>query len=401
MIAALDDVRVLELGEFVSAPYCTKLLADLGADVLKVEPPGGDRSRRYGPFRDDIPDAESSGLYLYLNANKRGITLDFATPSGKAILGDLIARADVVVENLDPVQVQRLELPPETLRSFNPDAIVTSISTFGRHGPRASYRGHGLQASAGSSVAQRTGDPDRSPLSKPLNEPEFMGGVHAAAATLVALLFRDRGGGGQLIDISIQDLLATVTSGLVAAAVTYGTRNAPQRSGHRVNAFFPWTVLPVADGYMEFITMQDRQWDAFLEEIGSPEWAADPRFQDKYAMTAHAEELEQNILAAVGDRTRADLWQTWRRRGISFQPVHRVDEIVESAQMQERGYFVAVPDGQRRPVTVPGAPYKLSGSPWSLRRPPPSLGEHNREVYVDELGMALDALADLFRAGVI
>lgn len=401
MFAALDDLRVLELGEFVSAPYCAKLLADLGADVLKVEPPRGDRARRYGPFRDDVPDPESSGLFLYLNANKRGVTLDLATPTGLEILRDLVARADVVVENLDPEQVERLELTPERLRSFNPTAVVTSISTFGRSGPRASYRGHSLQAAAGSAVAQRTGDPARSPLGKPLNEPEFMGGVHAAAATLIALLFRDRGGDGQHVDIAIQDLLAAVTSGIAVAAATYGTRRLPGRSGHRVNAFFPWTVLPVADGYMEFITMQDRQWDAFVEEIGSPAWAADPRFQNKLTMTEHAEELEANIVAAVGQRTRQDLWDACRRRGISFQPVHRIDEIVDSPQMRAREYFVEVPDGEGRPVTVPGAPYKLSGSPWALRRPAPRLGEHNHAVYVQGLGMEPARLVDLFRAGVV
>jgi crotonobetainyl-CoA:carnitine CoA-transferase CaiB-like acyl-CoA transferase len=401
MIAALDDLNVLDLGEFISAPYCAKMLADLGAEVLKVEPPHGDRSRRYGPFRGDVPNAEASGLFLYLNANKRGVTLDLTTPTGVEILRELVAKADVVVENLDPEQVRALDLTPERLRTFNPAAVVTSISTFGRTGPRAAYRGHSLQAAAGSAVAQRTGDPARSPLSKPLNETEFIGGVHAAAATLLALLFRDRGGGGQHVDIAIQDVLASVTSGIAVAAATYGTRRLPGRSGHRVNAFFPWTVLPVADGFMEFITMQDRQWDAFVEEIGSPEWAADPRFQNKLTMPEYAEELEAHIVEAVGQRTRADLWEACRRRGISFQPVHRIDEIVESPQLREREYFADVPDDQGRPVTVPGAPYKLSGSPWALRRPAPRLGEHNCEVYVQELGMEPAQLVDLIRAGVL
>src|SRR5207248_468242 len=137
--------------------------------------------------------------------------------------------------------------------------------------------------------------------------------------------------------------IATITSGPATAAVTYGNRFPAKRRGHRVMAFFPWTVLPVADGYMEFITMQDRQWDAFIEEIGSPEWAADPRFQNKFSMPEHAEELEEKMLAAVGSRTRADLWEIWRRRGISFQPVHRIDEIVESPQMRERAYFAELP----------------------------------------------------------
>jgi crotonobetainyl-CoA:carnitine CoA-transferase CaiB-like acyl-CoA transferase len=401
MAGVLDDLRVLELGDFVSAPYCSKLLADLGADVIKVEPPGGDRARRYGPFPDDVPDAECSGLFLYLNANKRGITLDLAVPSGRALLQRLVARSDLVVENLDIELIERAELQPEKLRALNPRAIVTSISAFGRQGPHAGYRGHGLQAVAGSTVAQRTGDPQRSPLTKPLNEPEFMGGVHAAAATLVATLLRDRGGGGQHCDISMQDVLASVTSGPALAAVTYGARAAPQRSGHRVNAFFPWTVLPVADGYMEFITMQDRQWNAFIEEIGSPDWARDERFQNKLTMPEHAEEIERLMLAEVGNRTRADLWQAWRRRGISFQPVHGIDEIVNSDQMRERDYFVETRDGNGRPITMPGAPFKLAAGGCSARQPAPRLGEHNQEVYVQELGIDRADFVDLYRAGVI
>lgn len=401
LTGALDGLQVLELGEFISAPYCGRLLADLGAEVLKVEPPAGDRARRYGPFRGDLPDPESSGLYLYLNANKRAITLDITTATGRELLHRLAAGVDIVVENLEHKAVEAAGADYQALRAVNPALVVTSISPFGRTGPRAHWRGHGLHASAGSTVAHRTGDPDRSPLAKPLNEPDFLGGVHAAAATLLAVLLHERGGGGQHVDIALQDLLGTVTSGLSLAATLYGIRPPAKRSGHRATAFFPWTVLPVADGYMEFITMQDRQWDAFIDEIGAPEWAKDPRFQDKFAMVQHADEVEALLLQEVGHRTRADLWEATRRRRISFQPVHRIDEVVESDHMQARDYFVEIPDGEGRPVTVPGAPYKLSESPWAIRRPPPRLGQHNREVFVEQLGLSPSELADLFRAGVV
>ena len=378
--SALSGLRVVELGSFIAAPYCAKLLADLGAEVLKVEPPQGDSARRYGPFRDDRSDAEASGLFCFLNGNKRGITLDLTDNGDQALLDNLLADADILVENLEHRDLVRNGLLPEQLTARHPHLIVTSISPFGRTGPHAHFRGHGLQASAGSTVAQRTGDPQRSPLAKPLNEPDFLGGVHAAAATLLAVRMRESGGPGQHIDVSLQDILASITSGQAVASVAYGLRAPANRSGHRVMAFFPWTVLPVADGYMEFITMQDRHWQSFIEEIGSPDWAKDERFQNKLTMPQHAEELESLMLAAIGHRTRADLWAAWRRRGISFQPVHRIDELVKSEHLKLRGYFVETSDGHGVPMIVPGAPYALTETPWQLARRAPRLGEHNEEV---------------------
>lgn len=380
MAKALEGLRVVEVGDFVSAAYCTKLLADLGADVTKVEPPHGDRARRYGPFRNDIPDAEASGLYVYLNTNKRGLTLNLGAASDRATLDRLLDGADVLVENVEPAEVSVFRLDYSTLHAAHPSLIVTSISAFGRQGPFAEYRGHSLQAAAGSLIANRTGDPKRSPLSDPLNKPEFIGGVHGAAATLMSVLFRDRTSRAQHVDIAIQDVLNVVTSGQVLGMVLDGTAMIAERAGHRVPVFYPWTVLPVADGYMEFITMQDRHWRAFLEELGNPEWGDDPRFQDMLERVQFADELDGLIVKAVGDRTRADLWQAFRERKISFQPVHRIDEVVESDHMKEREFFQEVLDGRSNPITVPGAPYRLSATPWAIERKAPSLGEHTDGV---------------------
>ncbi len=359
--APLAGLRVLELGEFVSAAYCTRLLADLGAEVVKVEPPHGDRARRYGPFRGGVPDREASGLFLFLNRGKRLVTLDLGTAAGREAMHRLAIEADVVVENLEPADVGRFGAGYASLAELKPDLIVTSISAFGRSGPRAHWRGHGLQAAAGSSVAQRTGDPARSPLAKPLNEPEFLGGLHGAAATLLAVRLREQGGPGQHVDVAIQDVLCAVTSGTLLVAAIFGGRTPPGRSGHRYPVFFPWTVLPVADGYMEFVTMQDRQWQAFIEEIGSPDWASKPRFQNRITMTQYADELEKLLLAAVGQRTRADLWEACRRRRISFQPVHRIDELIESEHLRQRGFFVEILDGRGGTITVPGSPFVIDG----------------------------------------
>ncbi|HLZ68846.1 MAG TPA: CoA transferase [Dehalococcoidia bacterium] len=359
--APLAGLRVLEIGEFVSAAYCAKLLSDLGAEVLKLEPPDGDRARRYGPFRGGVPDPDASGLFLWLNHGKRLATLDLAAPDGRDAFHQLAAEADLVIENLEAAEIARAGAAYETLAKLQPGLIVTSISPFGRTGPRAHWRGHGLQAAAGSSVAYRTGDPARCPLTKPLNDPEFLGGVHAAAATLLALRQRERGGPGQHVDVAIQDVLFSVTSGTLLVAAIFGGRTPPSRSGHRYPAFFPWTVLPVADGFMEFVTMQDRQWQAFVDEIGSPAWASDPRFQNRVTMTQYADELDGLLLAAVGRRTRADLWEACRRRRISFQPVHRTDELLRADHLRQRGFFVPIPDGNGGSVTAPGSPFVFEG----------------------------------------
>jgi crotonobetainyl-CoA:carnitine CoA-transferase CaiB-like acyl-CoA transferase len=401
MPGALDGLLIVEVGDFISAAYCTKLLADLGADVLKIEPPAGDSARRYGPFRDDVPDLEASGLFIYLNTNKQGLALDLANESARELLDGLLRQADVLVENVEHTDLQRLGLDFATIHAAHPDLVVTSISTFGRAGPHAHFRGHGLQASAGSTVAHRTGDPARSPLAKPLNEPELLGGLHAAAATLIAIMARDQGAGGQHIDISIQDILASVTSGPALAATVFGGRAAPGRTGNRVAAFFPWCVLPVADGFMEFITMQERHWRHVIDYIGNPEWAADPRFADIYSRVPHAPEIEAHMVAAVGNRTRAELWADCRKLGVSFQPVHRIDDIMASEQLADRQYFVVTTDGQGRDVVVPGAPYSLSDTPWALRTPAPRLGEHTVEVLRERLGLDDASLATLCRAGAI
>jgi crotonobetainyl-CoA:carnitine CoA-transferase CaiB-like acyl-CoA transferase len=383
MTGALDGLRVVEVGDFVSAPYCTKLLADLGADVVKVEPPEGDRARRYGPFRDDQPDEEASGLFVYLNTNKRSVQLDLATEDGRTALDGLLTSADVLVENVEPDVVAAWGLDYESLHAAHPSLIVTSVSIFGRQGPLSHYRGHSLQASAGSLFAARVGEPGRTPLSKPLNDHEFVGGIHAAAGTMAALMARDRMGIAQHVDVGIQDALTVATSGMILPMVLQGGAMMAQRSGHRVTLYYPWTVLPVADGYMEFITMQDRHWRSFIEEIGSPEWADDPRFADMWERAQFADELDELVLAGVRHRTKADLWQKFRERKISFQPVQTIDELVEAPHMQERGYFIEVQDGREETMTVPGAPYQLAATPWAIRRRAPRLGEHTAEVLAE------------------
>jgi crotonobetainyl-CoA:carnitine CoA-transferase CaiB-like acyl-CoA transferase len=398
---ALDGLTILELGGGISAPYCTKLLGDLGADVLKVEAPSGDPARRMGPFPGDRPHPEASGLFTYLNTNKRSVGLNLAAPDGRELLDRLLERVDLLVENLEIADLDSGGLWPGDVRSRHPRLVVTSISPYGRSGPRCRWAGHGIQASAGSSVAFRTGDPARSPLAKPLNEPDFLGGVHGAAASLVALRVIEMSGVAQHADIALQDILASVTSGPAISTAVYGQRAAATRTGHRVVAFQPWTVLPVADGYMEFITMQERHWRSFLEYLGNPGWGDDPRFGDMISRGKNVEALDPHLRAAVARRTRAELWEACRERGISFQPVQRIDELVHADHLKQRGYFQDIRSASGETMRVPGAPYKLSATPWELRRPAPGFAEHTAEVLHEFLGMKPGEMAARSKAGVL
>jgi crotonobetainyl-CoA:carnitine CoA-transferase CaiB-like acyl-CoA transferase len=354
MNQALAGIRVVEIGDFISAPYCSKLLADLGADVVKVEPPSGDSSRRYGPFRDNVADPEASGLFAYLNTNKLSVVLDMSSGADRESVRSLVADADIVVESLESRAWQGSQLSYPWFQAANPSIILTSITPFGRKGPRAWYRGDGLQAAAGAGFLARTGNPDRYPLALPLNLTEFLAGVHAAAATLMALRWREWGGTGQWVDIAMQHVEAVALSGLVLPSVVYGTRGVPGRAGNRINTYYPYTMLPVADGFMEFHATQDRQWNAFIEAIGSPTWTIDERFRNRFTMVEYGDELDELIVGTVGHLTREELWRLCRANRVPFHPVHRIDEVVQSEHLSIVGHAM----GPATPGPAPGRAHR-------------------------------------------
>jgi crotonobetainyl-CoA:carnitine CoA-transferase CaiB-like acyl-CoA transferase len=398
----LTGLRIFEYGEFIAAPYCARLMANLGAEVIKVErPDGGDKARRYGPFPGDVPHPEKSGLFLNLNTDKLGVTLNVDTATGRSVFKRLIAEADILIENNPPRRMEELGFDFQSLHDINPRLIVTSITPFGWTGPYRDFKGHALQAVAGSGIAHRTGRPDRSPLTTPLSQGDYQGAIHGAAATMAAFFGRKVTGEGQHVDISSIECMGTVTGGAGIINVLFGTGAEPRRAGHRVTAYYPWTVLPCKDGYVEVITMQDRHWDSFLEAMGNPEWGRDPRFQDKFAMVQHADELDANIVPWLMERDRRSLWQEFRQRRISYQPVHDLGEVIESDHMRERGYFQEVEHPAAGTLRYPGAPFKMSASPWAIRRPAPLLGEHNELIYCGRLGFDRSDLARLRQASVI
>ena len=404
---ALEGFRVLEDGGGIAAAYAGKLLADLGADVIKIEPPGrGDPIRRRGPFPADRPHRELGGLHLFLDTNKRSVALDLQTAAGRRLFRQLAATSEAVVTTR-PIREQReLNLSWDDLAADHPNLVTVSITTFGVGTQRQDWQASSLTTSMASGISYRIGDPDKAPLGLPYDAPLYQGGIHGAIAALLgrrAARQADGQNGGQHIWLSIVDIVGSVMAGAGVAAYVF-TGQSRGRAGVRMNAFYPWQVTPVKDGYFEVITMVDDQWNRFLDLLGSPEWRNDERLENRWLAFQHADALDALWHPWMRERTKAELWKQFSENRISFQPVHTIAEVAESNHLQARDFWTTTnaPDTtpQTTPATIPlpGAPYKLSATPWQIQRPPPHLGEHTAEV-LGEAGVK-DA-AQLRRAGVV
>ncbi len=403
---ALSGISVIELGSYISAPYCTKLLADLGAEVIKVEEPElGDEARLHGPFLGDIPHPERSGLFLYLNANKRGITLDVRTGTGRDIFSQLLKKSDICVTNLPPALLEEVKLTPSDMRRYNSNLIAVSISPFGQSGPYSNYRGYDINCAGLSGVSDCTRDPHREPLRLPLDQSHYQGGSHAAAAALVALLARNTIGKGQQVEISEADVWAAYHQpGRINLFIREGRLR--RRSGHRSPGLYPYTILPCKDGYVSMLAGRSRQWKAFLELIGGgkiPAWYAnDPRFTNRFEMGwKYADEMDSLLAPWLMAHTKEEIFALCQERGIPFTPVYNMEEVLHHYHLKARDYFVEIKRPEAGSLRYPGAPYKLSKTPWRIRRPAPRLGEHNEEIYSHYLDFTKEELVRLRQNRII
>ncbi len=378
----LAGVKVVEYGRNVSGPFCARTLSDLGADVVKVEPPAGDPARRHGPFPGDLPDPEKSGLFLFLNANKRGVTIDLAAPDGAKRLRDLIGQADVFIENYPVGEIDALGLDYDSLKADNPRLLVTSVTPFGRTGPYRDYKAYDLNISAAGGMSYGTGFPEREPLATPLLQSSFFAGFAAAVATTVALLARDQMGEGQLIDISESQVPAVLLNGYHLPTFIY--RGIPgRRWGNRMSlGLFPNCVLPAKDGHICIDTPQLAQYQRFLALLGKQPWSEEPRYRNRRAMTEeYPEESEALIAPWFAERTKEDIFRLSMENRIPCVPVKTIGETVQDAHLAERGFWQSMEHPAAGPLTYPGPPYRFQRSPWQLRRPAPQLGQHNRETF--------------------
>ncbi len=399
----LANVRVVEFGEGIAVPYCGKLLADFGADVIKIEKPGeGDRTRQHGPFPEDIPHPERSGLFLALNTNKRGITLDPGSPTGRHVLEALIQKADVFLHQSVPDSAGTHPLEIEAMRQARPRLIVTGVTPYGQVGPYSHDQGTALTSCALSGLSEGLGENDRPPLAAPFSQAGYQAGLSAASATVLALLVREISGQGQAIDIAEADVLATLQTGVYLNNYHFdGTRS---MRGHRFGSrtIYPASFYRCQDGFMWVTAPQWAQWEQLLEMIGRVDLAEDERFHNRRRIADNPPpELDVPLSQWFMARKRAEIFHQCREARLPIAPVYHIDELIAHPQLAARGFLMAVERPGVGAVRLPGLPMQLAKTPWRVRLPAPLLGEHNVQLYCDELGYDRSELTAWRQSGVV
>lgn len=378
---ALDDLVVLDLTHNIAGPYATRLLADYGADVIKVERPEGDMARGYPPFLEDEPGPERSGTFFYLNCNKRGVVLDLRTGAGKAALEALAKRADLVVESFAPGTLEKLGIGWDWFQSVNPLLPIVSISNFGQDGPYRDYRLTEVSLYGFAGEMYTMGEPDREPVKMAGTAAQFESGAAAATASLAAIFAAKRHGVAQRVDISMAETHFGGVDRRHATAIGYqfsGRKSwrASGAAGGMANGIFP-----CADGYVEFANSMIRR-DRFGDMIGNPDWFHEPKFSDPLTARdpAIVEEFNALFLGWCLERTKREIWAEARRAKVLCGPLFTMEDLFEDENFRQRGFWCKVEHPVLGEVTIPGRPFLMAEGGWSLRRPAPTLGEHTEEV---------------------
>ncbi len=401
-IVPLAGITVLDMTDGVAGPFCTKLLADCGARVVKIEAPGrGDVTRRWGPFPGDAPHPERSGAFLHLNTSKLGVTLDPGTDSGRAIFKTLVGEAGAVVEGLPPGGMGAMGLDYETLRSLRPGLVMASVTAFGQTGPYRNYAWSELvlQAIAGPGMHE-TGTADREPRKSPHWDAQYFAGLYAASAVLGALLEARLRGTGRYLDISMAEawMAHPIEKGNL---YPYTGQRASRPPG--VSRFnYLMGAYPCKDG---FVAVQgsgrgESWWPRVFQLMGMPRLGEDRRFNTPEGRTAHRDELDGIWYGWLADHTREEVFAAARNARFPVAPVNRADDALRDLHFRERGIFVELDHPVAGRLTQPGVPFQLVPAAAPIR-PAPLLGQHNREVYGGQMGLSGQDLAHLRREGAI
>ncbi len=353
------------------------MLGDYGADVIKVEAPGGDPARLYGPFPGDVPHPDRSGLFLHLNTNKRGIVLDLERREARTVLERLVVWADAVIESFTPGYLASIGFSYQGLHALNPRLVLTSITPFGQDGPYRDWKATETVLFALSGRMYGHGHQEREPLRYAPDVVWFQAGVTAAAATAGALWGAAMRGSGSWVDLSIQEALAGNVDSRVVMASYSGTSG-----GRSYRAYeYPRGAYPCRDGFVLFGSGSDRYFRRLCWAIGRPDLLEDPRWATPDARPAHRDEFEAVFLDWLVDRTMREVFTRCQAEGVMCAPVLTMDQVYHDPQNAYRAFFREVHHPLAGSITLPGAPFILSQAPWSVRRPAPLLGEHNQEVY--------------------
>jgi len=411
--SALGHLKVLDLSRVLAGPWCTQMLADLGADVVKVERPGaGDDTRHWGPpfLKDaDGNDTTQATYFTACNRNKRSITIDMAQPEGQALIRQMAAKSDILVENFKVGGLKAYGLDYESLKALNPRLIYCSVTGFGQDGPYAERAGYDLMIQAMTGMMSITGRADDVPGGGPLRVgvalTDLFTGCYATSAILAALEVRNRTGAGQHIDMALLDVGMAILANQAAGFLNTG--KVPQRQGNSHPSLAPYQDFPTQDGSMLLAIGNDGQFARFCEAAGKPEWAADPRYASNTLRVKNRETLIPAMEAVTRTRTTADWVALLEDKAVPCGPINHIGQAFDDAQVLARGLKVNQPvapvasaQSAIKTVATVASPLRLTATPPVLRNAPPMLGEHTDEVLA---GLGLDgaAIARLKSAGVV
>jgi crotonobetainyl-CoA:carnitine CoA-transferase CaiB-like acyl-CoA transferase len=400
MPGLLEGVRAVDLTHYLSGPYCTKLLATLGAEVIKIERSDrGDPARLIGPFASGTPDLEAGAWFLYLNTSKKSLTLDLKSREGRDILLRLIRSSDILVENFSPGVMARLGLGFPELQQENPVLVVTSISNFGQTGPYRDWKATELNLYAAGGLMNITGEPDQEPLKEGAPLAQLGAGQNAFVATMAALLHAEDTGEAQHIDISIAEYATNILENALMQYSYSGQEFI--RVGNRGYGRAAWGIYPCQDGYVGIIAGPDQNWPQ-VAKIMEREELADPRYASRQGRLLYADEVDALMLPWLLDHDKVDIFKAGQEHGLGFSYVATMQDLLDMEQLKARDYFIELEHPVAGRLKYPGAPISPDASvdPWVYRRAP-LLGEHNREILGQRLGYSEHEINKLQAQGVI
>jgi crotonobetainyl-CoA:carnitine CoA-transferase CaiB-like acyl-CoA transferase len=406
-MGALSHLRVLDLSRVLAGPWAGQILADLGAEVIKIERPGnGDDTRAWGPPFLKDPRGENTSeaaYYLSANRNKQSVTIDFTKPEGQKLVRELAAKSDVVIENFKVGGLKAYGLDYESLQAENPRLIYCSITGFGQTGPYAKRAGYDFMIQGLGGLMSLTGRPEgeggAGPVKVGVALTDILTGLYSTSAILAALAHRDQGGVGQNIDMALLDVQVACLANQAMNHLTTGV--SPRRLGNAHPNIVPYQDFPTADGDFILTVGNDSQFRKFAEVAGHPQWASDPRFASNKQRVAHRAELIPLIRQATVFKTTAEWVTALEGAGVPCGPINDVAQVFADPQVQFRGLQVDMPHPLGGTVPQVASPIRLSATPVEYRRAPPLLGEHTSEVLTGLLGLSGVEVMKLREAGVL
>jgi CoA:oxalate CoA-transferase len=389
----LSHIKVVDLTRFLAGPFCTMLLADMGADIIKIEAPGhGDDAR----YQGTIVNGES-GYFVGMNRNKRGMTLDLKTREGKEIFLRLVEKCDVVAENFRPGVMRNLGLDFEALGKVNPRIIYCGISGFGKDGPYYLRPAFDFIAQGVSGFMSVTGFPDREPVRTGIPISDSVAGIYAAFGILVALMAREHTGKGQEVQTSLVDAMISVLS--FQADRYFGTGKVTERGGNDHPVSSPYGTFKALDGYINIAPAGDPMWERLVQALGLKDLLEDPRFRTNDSRRLNRKELNSLINEITSKRTMAEWIEYLNREGVPCGPIYNLAQTFEDPQVRHQEMVLELEQPSGRVKTL-GFPVKMSDTPAKIRRPAPQLGQHTREILL-ELGVAAERIEELKKRGVV